>query len=131
MAAVFVAALFWLTTCQHATFRKPAPDPAMVDRAIWNTLQGRFMFSTIKDRLVFANRFSPYMALLCPLYLIWLEVRILYLAQVAGLVIAGLFLHRIVLSGGTVPRIAAPRYGEHCSGLMALGVGHWLFGDRS
>jgi uncharacterized membrane protein len=98
LAAAFVAAFFWLTTRQYATFHKRAPDLAMFDQAIWNTLQGRFMFSTIKYRSIFANHFSPYMVLLCPLYLIWSDVRILYFVQTAGLAVAGLFLHRIVRS---------------------------------
>jgi len=89
-----------------------ALDLALFDQAIWNTLQGRFMFSTIKDRSISANRFSLYMALLCPLRLIWSDMRIPYLAQVVGLAIAGLFLHRVVLLCGTVPCIAAPGRGE-------------------
>jgi uncharacterized membrane protein len=113
LAAVFIAAFFWLTTCQHVTLRKRAPDPAVFDQAIWNTLPGRFMFSTIKDRSVLANRLSLYMAFLCRLRLVWSDVRILYLAQGVGLAIAGLFLHRVVLSCGTIPRIAAPGRGEH------------------
>ncbi len=96
LAAGFFAVFFWLTTRQYATFHKRAPDLAMFDQAIWNTLDGRFMFSTIKNRSILANHFSPYMVLLSPLFLVWSDVRILYLVQTIGVAIGGLFLFKIV-----------------------------------
>ena len=96
LAVLFAVALFWLTTRQYAAFHKRAPDLAMFDQAIWNTLHGRFLFSTIKDRSILANHFTPYMALLSPLFLIWSDVRILYLVQAIGLAVGGLFLYKIV-----------------------------------
>jgi uncharacterized membrane protein len=96
LAALFIATFFWLTTRQYATFHKRAPDLSSFDQAIWNTLHGKFMFSSIKNRSILANHFSPYMILLSPLYLIWPDVRILYFVQTAGLALAGLFLYKIV-----------------------------------
>ena len=98
LALIFVVVMFWLTTRQYAAFHTRAPDLAMFDQAIWNTLRGRFLFSTIMNRSILANHFSPYMALLAPLFLIWPDVRMLYLAQIMGLAAAGLFLYKIVQS---------------------------------
>lgn len=96
LAIIFVAVLFGLTTRQYAAFHKRAPDVEAFDQAIWNTLRGRFLFSTIKNVSILSNHFSPYMALLSPLFLIWPDVRFLYLVQAIGLAAAGLFLYKIV-----------------------------------
>lgn len=72
---------------------------ADVDRfyqALWNTLHGRFMYSTIKDGSILSNHFSPYMALLSPLLLLWEDVRVLYLVQICGMAATGLILYRMV-----------------------------------
>jgi uncharacterized membrane protein len=96
LAIAFVAAFFWLTARQYGSFRTRAPDVAMFDQAVWNTLHGRFLFSSIKNNSILAFHFSPLMALLSPLLLIWSDVRILFLAQTVGLAVTGLFLYQIV-----------------------------------
>lgn len=96
MAVIFVAVFFWLTSRQYVTFDVRAPDLERFDQAIWNTLHGRFLYSTMKAGSLLGNHFSPFMALLSPLLLIWNDVRILMLAQTVGLAAAGLFLYRIV-----------------------------------
>ena len=96
MAVLFAAALIWLTFRQYATFHTQGPDVAIFDDAIWNTLQGRLMFTSIKNRSILASHFSPYMVILSPLYLVWSDGRILYIVQVIGLAVAGLLLYKIV-----------------------------------
>ena len=96
MAVLFAAALIWLTFRQYATFHTRGPDVAIFDDAIWNTLQGRLMFTSIKNRSILASHFSPYMVILSPLYLVWSDGRILYIVQVIGLAVAGLLLYKIV-----------------------------------
>jgi uncharacterized membrane protein len=96
LAVLFVAAIFALSVLKHDSFHTRALDLAKFDQAIWNTLHGRFLFSTMENQSILANHFSPLMALLSPLFLIWNDIRMLFLAQAIGLAVAGLFLHRIV-----------------------------------
>lgn len=81
---------------KHDAFNTRVYDLARFDQAIWNTLQGRFLFSSILNYSILGNHFSPYMALLSPLFLIWSDVRVLFIVQVAGIAVAGLFLQNIV-----------------------------------
>ena len=96
LAVLFVVVFFTLSVLKHDSFHTRALDLAKFDQAIWNTLHGRFLFSTIENQSILANHFSPLLALLSPLFLIWNDVRMLFLAQAAGLAVAGLLLHQIV-----------------------------------
>jgi uncharacterized membrane protein len=96
LSAVFVLVFSWLTFRQYATFNSRAPDLAIFDQAIWNTLEGRFMYSSIIGRNIFTEHFSPYFTLLAPLFWLWPDGRILYIVQTVGIAVAGLLLYRIV-----------------------------------
>jgi uncharacterized membrane protein len=96
MALAFTIVFTLLMVRRHDAFRTFALDLAKFDQAIWNTLHGRFLFSTLQNQSILANHFSPYMALLSPLFLVWSNVRVLFFVQVAGLAIAGLLLFKIV-----------------------------------
>jgi uncharacterized membrane protein len=96
MAAAFLIATFALMVRQHDAFHTRALDLGKFDQAIWNTLHGRFLTSTLQGFSILGNHFSPFMALLSPLFLIWPNVRALFLVQTVGLAAAGLLLDRIV-----------------------------------
>jgi uncharacterized membrane protein len=96
MALLFIALFYGLTSRQYLTFDTRAADLDRFNQGIWNTLQGRFLYSTIKSRSLLANHFSPLMAGLSPLLLFWQDPRILTLAQTIGLAVAGLFLYLIL-----------------------------------
>ncbi|HCB49311.1 MAG TPA: hypothetical protein DEP47_07280, partial [Chloroflexi bacterium] len=96
LAVIFTAVFFWLNSRQYRTFQLRAPDIAHFDQAIWNTLHGRFLFTTITGKSILEFHFTPYMALLSPLLLIWSDVRILFLAQLVGIAVSGLLLYKIV-----------------------------------
>ena len=96
LAAIFVLVFTWLPARQLAAFQMPGLDLAENDQAIWNTLRGRFLYSTIHHFTILAQHFSPFMAVLSPLFWIWSDIRMLFLAQAAGLAVAGLFLYQIV-----------------------------------
>ena len=85
-----------MTWRQYATFSIRAPDIDRFNQAIWNTLNGRFLYSTIQSRSILGNHFSPIMALLSPLLLVWADLRILMLAQTIGITAAGVILFLIV-----------------------------------
>lgn len=95
LAMAFATLFSFLMIRQHAAFRTFALDLAKFDQAIWNTLQGRFLFSTLQNQSILANHFSPLMALLAPLFLVWSNVRVLFVVQAVGLAIAGLLLYAI------------------------------------
>jgi uncharacterized membrane protein len=96
LALFFAVAFSVLLIRKHDSFHTRVYDLARFDQAIWNTLHGRFLFSTILNYSILGNHFSPYMALLSPLFLIWSDVRMLFVVQAVGMAIAGLFLHSIV-----------------------------------
>ena len=97
-AAAFLAGFSTLMVLKHNAFHTFALDLAKFDQAIWNTLRGRFLYSTLQDRSILANHFSPFLALLSPLFLFWSDVRALMIVQTAGLAAAGLFLYGLVRS---------------------------------
>lgn len=96
MAILFTIAITWLNFRQYTTFQLNAPDVATFGQAIWNTLHGRFLYSTIIQRSILAYHFSPFLALLSPLLFIWNDIRILFVAQTIGLAVTGLLLYKIV-----------------------------------
>jgi len=95
-AAVFAVGFYALMVGKHNAFHTFALDLGKFDQAIWNTLHGRFLFSTLQNRSILANHFSPYMAVLSPLFLLWSDVRALFAVHVLGLAVAGLLLAEIV-----------------------------------
>ena len=94
--ALFVIVFFTLMVRKHDAFHTRALDLAKFDQAIWNTLHGRFLFSSVDDRSILGCHFSPFMALLSPLFLVWPDVRALFLVQTVGLAVAGFVLYKIV-----------------------------------
>jgi uncharacterized membrane protein len=96
LALLYVGVFTWLMVRKHEAFNTRTYDFARFDQAIWNTLHGRFLFSTILNYSILGNHFSPFMALLSPLFLIWNDARMLFLVQTVGMAVAGLFLYKIV-----------------------------------
>ena len=107
LAALFCLVFSALLIRKHDAFNTRVYDLARFDQAIWNTLQGRFLFSSILNHSILGNHFSPYMALLSPLFLIWSDVRVLFVVQVLGVAVAGLFLQNILRQNETV-RVHCP-----------------------
>ena len=96
LALAFVIAFSILLFRKHAAYNTRTYDFARFDQAIWNTLHGRFLFSSILNHSILGNHFSPLMALLAPLFLIWNDPRMLFLVQTVGIAVTGLFLLKIV-----------------------------------
>ena len=85
LAILFASLFFGLMVRQHDAFHTRALDLGKFDQAIWNTLRGRFLFSSVQNHSILGNHFSPFMALLSPLFLIWSDVRVLFFVQTVGL----------------------------------------------
>jgi uncharacterized membrane protein len=96
LAILFVAGASLLMFLKHASFNTRTYDLARFDQAIWNTLHGRFLYSSIREMSILGNHFSPFMALLSPLFLIWNDVRVLFLAQTVSVAVCGFFLYKMV-----------------------------------
>ena len=81
LLVIYVAAFSWMTIRQHEGFRTHALDLAKFDQAIWNTTRGRpFRITLIQDSLI-QSHFSPILALYAPLYWLWSDIRVLFIAQ--------------------------------------------------
>ena len=96
LAVLFIAGTSTLMFRKHASFNTRTYDLARFDQAIWNTLHGRFLYSSIREMSILGNHFSPLMALLSPLFLVWNDVRVLFLAQAVSVAVCGFFLYKIV-----------------------------------
>jgi uncharacterized membrane protein len=88
--------VFALMVLKHDAFNTRTYDFGRFAQAIWNTLHGRFLFTTIDYHSILGNHFSPYLALLAPLYLLWPDERVLFLVQAASVAAGGLVLTQIV-----------------------------------
>ncbi len=96
MAVAFVLVFSVLQFRQHDAFNTRTYDFARFDQAIWNTLHGRFLFSSILNMSILGNHFSPFLALLSPLFLIWNDPKVLFLVQAVSVAATGLCLYRII-----------------------------------
>ena len=96
MAAAFVLLFSTLAFLQHDTFHTRTYDLARFDQAIWNTLHGRFLFSSIRNMSLLGNHFSPFLALLSPLFLIWNDPKVLFLVQTVSIAATGHWLYKII-----------------------------------
>lgn len=90
---LYVVVFSTLTINQHMSFNTNALDLGKFDQAIWNTANGRFFAVTLAEDSVIASHFSPTLALYAPLYWIWPDVRVLFVAQSLLLGGAGFLLY--------------------------------------
>ena len=94
LTAAVILSIFFIN--KHNAFNTRTYDFGRFSQAIWNVLHGRFLFTTIDYRSILGNHFSPYMALLAPLLLIWSDERLLLIVQVLSVVASGLILASIL-----------------------------------
>jgi uncharacterized membrane protein len=96
LALLFSIIIFDFLVNKHNAFNTRTYDFARFSQAIWNTLQGRLLFSSIDARSILGNHFSPFMALLSPLFILWPNERVLFLVQAVSIATAGLILALIL-----------------------------------
>ncbi len=96
LTLLFTFLAFYFSVTKHNAFNTRTYDFGRFSQAIWNVLHGRFLFTSIDYRSILGNHFSPYMALLAPLLLIWPDERALLFFQAASVAAAGLFLSLIL-----------------------------------
>jgi uncharacterized membrane protein len=78
---LYTAVFSTLTIRQHNSFNTNALDLAKFDQSIWNTSHGRPYRITIGEDLVIESHFSPSLAVYAPLFWLWPDIRILFIAQ--------------------------------------------------
>ncbi|MBN1314159.1 MAG: DUF2079 domain-containing protein [Anaerolineales bacterium] len=96
LAVLFSLGIYWMNSRKYLAFQVYGPDVAKFGQAAWNTLRGRFLYTSMYQESILSNHFSPFMAALSPLLLIWRDTRILYLYQIVGMAVAGYIISRIV-----------------------------------
>ena len=86
----YIAAYGTFTILRHNRLNSAIYDLAIEDQVIWNTLQGRFLESSLEApkgefRSFLSDHFSLAHLLFVPFYVVWCDVRMLLLAQTAML----------------------------------------------
>lgn len=67
---------------RHLALETRAFDLGIFAQAVWNTLQGEFLFSSIKENInLLGDHVSPILLLTAPFYAIWPDPRMLVLLQ--------------------------------------------------
>lgn len=95
LPSLYLATLTWLAFKEQAAFHTAALDLGTYDQMLWNTAHGRFFEGTLQEgpgRM--AGHFSPILLALVPLYALWPNIHILFVANALGLTLSGLVLYR-------------------------------------
>jgi uncharacterized membrane protein len=79
--AVYVVAFSWMTIRRHNGFRTTALDLAKFDQMIWNASRGSRPYSTLTEQSFVQGHFSPGLVLYAPLFWLWSDIRLLFVAQ--------------------------------------------------
>ncbi|MCD6286364.1 MAG: DUF2079 domain-containing protein, partial [Anaerolineae bacterium] len=93
---LFTVTFSTLTILKHDGFGTRALDLAKFDQAIWSTAQGRPYRTTLSETSVNQSHFSPALALYAPLFWIWPNVRLLFIAQSILMAGAGFLIYRFM-----------------------------------
>ena len=87
ISAMPLALSFWITFviiafARTRAFETRAFDLGIFAQAVWNTLQGHFMYSSLKGGIcLFGDHFSPILLLTVPFYRLWPDPRTLLSLQ--------------------------------------------------
>ena len=93
---LFAVTFSTLRILKHDGFGTRALDLAKFDQSIWNTAQGRPYRTTLSETSVIQSHFSPALALYAPLFWIWPNVRLLFIAQSILMAGAGFLIYRFM-----------------------------------
>lgn len=84
---LFLTLSFWfffviIAFSRHRAFDTRAFDLGIFAQAVWNTLQGNFMYSSLKEGIcLLGDHFSPILLLTTPFYRLWPDPRMLLILQ--------------------------------------------------
>ena len=106
MALAFFFTISWMTFRQYAVFHMQAPDVVLFSQAMWNTLNGEVLMSSLTGKSVLVHHFTPIFILVAPILWIWEDPRALFLVQTAGITLSGIIIWLIAKSA--TPKWAIP-----------------------
>ncbi|MFK7802403.1 MAG: DUF2079 domain-containing protein [Anaerolineae bacterium] len=104
MAAAYILVMFTLMVLKHNAFNTRVNDFARFSQAIWNTLDGQFLYTSLSERSILGDHFSPIMGLFAPLLWVWPNERVLFLVQTINIAATGLVFYH--LARAKQPKIA-------------------------
>ncbi|MDF1516020.1 MAG: DUF2079 domain-containing protein, partial [Anaerolineae bacterium] len=96
LSVIFALVSFILLCAKHNSFHTRVYDFARFSQALWTTVHGRFLFSSLHYGSILGNHFSPIMALYAPLLFLWNNPRVIFLAQAINAAATVYILHLIV-----------------------------------
>jgi uncharacterized membrane protein len=98
--------IYFLTSVtHHLAFQTFSHDFTMIDDALYNTHEGRFLYSTVLGRSFLSEHFSPILLLLVPLHAVFSTPWFLVLVQPLALWTAAWILKRILDEQGMTPAL--------------------------
>lgn len=105
--AVAICAIFsGVSLARHFALSSGSQDLGIFDQAIWNTTQGKILFSSLKGNMsLLGDHFEPILLLIVPFYLLWsspLVILILQAALLGSAVIPLFLILRFVLKERTL-----------------------------
>lgn len=107
-----------LSYLRHASFHSHAYDLGILAQAMWNTVNGRPLVTTVMFEYtsnLLAHHFSPILLLIAPLYALWPYPETLLVVQTAALALAIIPVYRV-----------GRRFGGDATGL-AVATAYWLY----
>lgn len=96
LCCIYAAVSFLLMCLKHDAFNTRIYDFARFSQALWTTLHGRFLFSSLHYGSILGNHFSPLMALYAPLLWLWDNPRVIFLAQAVNAAACVFFIQLII-----------------------------------
>jgi uncharacterized membrane protein len=138
---VFALVIFYFSIRQHDSFHTHAFDMGYIDNVLWNTSQGRLFVNDFPDKPhnFLGEHFSPALIALAPLYWLWSDARVLFVAQSAALALSVLpcycFVRRryprlallVVIALLLQPALWAIALGEFHEIILAVPLLAWAF----
>ncbi len=95
IACLAAASIALAAVARHASFNAGF-DLAIFDQAVWNTLHGKFLWSSIKGHIcVLGDHFSPILLLYVPGMALWEDTRALLVLQALVFGINALLVHAL------------------------------------
>jgi len=95
LSLVLTFLFLYIGIMRHFAFSSAGIDMGVTDQVIWNTIKGRFLFSSIDGHINHLGaHFEPVLLLIAPLYFVWPNIIILILLQAlaVGLAVFPLYL---------------------------------------
>ena len=105
--SAFVLLTILLSFRQHDSFHTHAFDMGYIDNVLWNTSLGRLFDNDFPDkpRNFMGEHFSPGLLVLAPLYWLWSDARVLFVAQSFALAAMVVFCYYFVRRRYPVPAL--------------------------